>query len=251
MPDLRARLREIETAPPPDLWEGIEARAKEEGPMMDRDIASLDVFRSRAAERRRRLTAGLVAAAVVAALAVFAWQEFRDRTLIAPAPTGALPDGWVRCTNEPLGYSIGFPGAWHTTDVFDGQADAANACMWFQPAPFGPQGNGVLEGWGFPLEVATGASFDQELLQVTDPEAARVLEREDLFVEGHRAVRIEYETLVDLIADTGRHYQYVIELDPDMTLIVHTTETRGIEGDYDQNKTVVDNAVDTLRFTSG
>jgi hypothetical protein len=135
--------------------------------------------------------------------------------------------------------------------VFDGQADAANACMWFQPAPFGPQGNGVREGWGFPLEVATGASFDQELLQVTDPEAARVLEREDLFVEGHRAVRIEYETLVDLIADTGRHYQYVIELDPDMTLIVHTTETRGIEGDYDQNKTVVDNAVDTLRFTSG
>jgi hypothetical protein len=75
-----------------------------------------------------------------------------------------------------------------------------------------------------------------------------VVVEEDLFVEGHRAVRLEFETLIDLIADTGLHYEYLIELDAETTLIVHTTATRGVAGVYADNKVVVDRAVDTLRF---
>jgi hypothetical protein len=41
----------------------------------------------------------------------------------------------------------------------------------------------------------------------------------------------------------------VIELDPQTTLVVHTTETRGIAGVYEVNRGVVDQAVDTLRFS--
>jgi hypothetical protein len=84
--------------------------------------------------------------------------------------------------------------------------------------------------------------------RIVDPEFARVLTRKNLVVDGHRAVRVEYETLIDEIAGTGRHYAYLIELDTDTTMFVHTTETRGIPGDYDENKEIVDLAVDSLRF---
>ena len=87
--------------------------------------------------------------------------------------------------------------------------------------------------------------------QETDPELADVLVEEELFVDGHRAVRLEYETLIDVMAETGLHYEYVIELDPETTLIVHTTATRGVVGVYAENKVIVDRAVDTLRFTRG
>jgi hypothetical protein len=44
--------------------------------------------------------------------------------------------------------------------------------------------------------------------------------------------------------------QYLVSLDPRTTLIVHTTDARGIAGDYEENKTIVDDAVDTLLFSS-
>jgi hypothetical protein len=249
MADLRGHLRKVETAAPPDLWAGIEARAREERPQMDRSIASVVAFRGPRAEQRRRLAAGLVAAAVVALTIAVAWSEFRSAPVVpVPPGTDTLPDGWVRCTNDVLGYSIGFPGDWHTTDVFDGTQDPANACQWFSPEAFGPQGNVVAEGWGYPLELAIRGSFDEVRGEETDPGEVDVLFEEGLVIEGHRAVRLEIERLVDVVADTGLHYEYLIELDPETTLIVHTTATRGVTGVYAENKVVLDYAVDTLRF---
>jgi hypothetical protein len=249
MADLREQLRRIEAAEPPDLWAGIESRVREETPEVDANIGSVLAFRKPGSDKRRRVTAGLVAAAVVVLTVVVAWEAFRVPTTVI-TPPGDLPSGWERCTNGAFGYSMGYPGDWFTTDVFDGEADPANACRWFSPDAFGPDGNVVAEGWGYPLEIGVGGSFDQELRQVLDPELARVVQQEELVVEGHRAVRIEYETLIDVVADTGLHYQYLVELDPETTLIVHTTETRGIAGEYQENKTIVDEAVDTLRFLS-
>ena len=249
MADLRERLRRIEAAGPPDLWAGIESRAREERPQMDTNIGSIVAFRKPGSDQRRRVAAGLVAAAVVALTVVVAWEAFRVPTTVI-TPPGSLPAGWERCTNGALGYSIGYPADWFTTDVFDGQADPANACQWFSPDPFGPQGNVVPEGWGYPLEVAIKGPFDQVLAQETDPEQADVLLEEELLVDGHRAVRLEYETLIDVVADTGLHFEYVIELDAETTLIVHTTATRGVQGVYEENRVVVDRAVDTIRITS-
>jgi hypothetical protein len=250
MADLREQLRRIEAAEPPDLWAEIESRERQERPQVDTSIGSVVAFRKHGSDQRRRVAAGLLAAAVVALTIVVAWRVFRAEP-IQPFPTGTdVPAGWVRCTNTALGYSIGYPGEWHTTDVFMGEQDPSNACRWFSPTPFGPEGNVVSEGWGYPLEVGIGGSFDQELLEATKPELARILVQEELEVEGHRAVRLEYETLIDVVAETGLHYEYLIELDPETTLIVHTTGVRGIEGDYEENKTIVDEAVDTLRFSS-
>jgi hypothetical protein len=247
MTDLRAQLKGIEAASPPDLWSGIEARAMEEGPEMDTNIGSVVAFRGPGAEQRRRIAAGLVAATVVGLVVFAAWRSFQPATTKLPIGSH-MPAGWDRCTNSQLGYSIGYPGDWHTTDVFNGVADPANACQWFSPTAFGPEGNPVLEGWGYPLEVGIRGSFEQQLQQETDPELVRIVEQEELVVDGHRAVRIELETLVDVVADTGLHYEYLVELDQDTTLVVHTTETRGIAGDYDENKAIVDDAVDSLRF---
>jgi hypothetical protein len=248
MVDLREQLRRIEVAEPPELWTGIEARAREERPQVDANTASVVAFRRRGSERRRRVAAGLVAAAVFALTIVVSWRAFRDAPIEPLPPASDVPAGWVRCTNSALGYSIGYPGRWHTTDVLLGEQDPAHACRWFSPDPFGPQGNEVTEGWGYPLEVGIGGPLDRELRQTLDPEVARTLVQEELVVDGHRAVRLEYETLIDLIADTGLHYGYLIELDPEITLIVHTTATRGIEGVYEENRRVVDLAVDPLRF---
>jgi hypothetical protein len=106
----------------------------------------------------------------------------------------------------------------------------------------------VSPGWGYPLEVAGRGPFDQTRQQELDPEVVDVQGEEELLIASHRAVRVEYETLTDLIGEPGLHYEYLIELDTETNLIVHTTETRGIEGGYEENRAVVDLAAYTLRF---
>jgi hypothetical protein len=245
MPDIREQLRRIETSTPPDLWKEIEMRATKNRPEIEPSVIA---FRPRGAQVRRRVTAGLLAAAVFAITAVVVWEASRSAVVPRPKPPqGTIPAGWEKCTNASRGYSIAYPGDWYTTDVFDGTSDPANACQWFSPEPFGPQGNVVSEGWGYPLEIAIRGPFDLVREQELDPEMVDVLVEEDLIVEGHRAVRLEFETLIDLIAEPGPHYEYLIELDAETTLIVHTTATRGV-GVYADNKVVVDRAVDTLQF---
>ncbi|HEX5936484.1 MAG TPA: hypothetical protein VFZ75_02160 [Actinomycetota bacterium] len=245
MADLRAQLREIETATPPDLWAGIVARADEEGPEMDGTVVA---FRKDGSEWRRRAATALVAAAVFVVGFVVVWRAFQPAPTVLPPGGDPLPAGFVRCTNDVIGYSIGHPGDLHTTNVFNGDADPANACMWFSPDPFGPEGNVVPEGWGYPLEVAVVGPLNGELERLLDPQVAQTVEQDELMIDGHRAVRVEYETLVDTLAEPGLHYSYLVELDPETTLVVHTTDTRGIVEDYEEAKSVVDLAAGTLRF---
>jgi hypothetical protein len=245
MPDIREQLRWIETSAPPDLWSEIEMRATQDRPETE---PSVIVFRPRGAQVRRRVAAGLLAAAVFALAAIAVWEVSRTAAPLPEQPASEIPDGWEKCTNTAYGYSIGFPSNWHTTNVFEGKQDLANACQWFSQESFGPQGNLVAEGWGYPLELAIRGPFDEVRSQETDPDEVDLLVEEELFVEGQRAVRLEYETLIDVVGDTGLHYEYLIELDPERTLIVHTTATRGVIGVYAENKVVLDYAVDTLRF---
>ena len=109
-----------------------------------------------------------------------------------------------------------------------------------------PQGNVVTEGWAYPMEIGIGEPLERAVANRTDPEVARTVSQEELTVDGHPAVRLEYETLVDLIGEPGLHYEYLIELDDDRTLQVHTTATRGVPGDYEEHKGVLDLAVGTL-----
>ena len=247
MADLRARLQEIETATPPDLWAGIEARAEEEVPEMDgTDVVA---FRKEGSEWGRRAVTALVAAAVFVVGFVVVWRAFQPGPTTLP-PGNQLPDGWVRCTNNAYGYSIGYPGDWYTTDVIGGEQSPRYVCRSFSTDPFGPEGHQVVEGWGYPVEIRIGPGpglpyYDS----FVSPEDARIVDRDELEIEGHPAVRLEYETLEDVVGEPGLHYDYVIELaDLVNSLVIHTTETRGLASDYAENKAIVDQMVDTLRI---
>ena len=82
MPDIREQLRRIETSAPPDLWKEIEMRATKNRPETE---PSVIVFRPPAAQVRRRVAAGLLAAAVFALAGVLVWEASRAT---APLPKG-------------------------------------------------------------------------------------------------------------------------------------------------------------------
>ena len=88
MADLREQLRRIEAAEPPELWAGIESRAREGRPQVDTNIASVVAFQGRRSEQRRRVASGLLAAAVFTLAVVVAWRAFRDGP-VEPLPTAS------------------------------------------------------------------------------------------------------------------------------------------------------------------
>ncbi len=248
MPDLRERLRAIESTPPPDLWTAIEARALEDRPESGTEVVA---FEPRRPEWRRRLAAAAVAAAVSVLAGILVWRAF------APTPTPPIvpkpldvPAGWERCENPVVGYTIGYPGEYFTTDVLSGEQDPSFACRWFLTEPFGPDGSQVLDGYGYPLEVGYRTQgLDVVVADQTNDESVRVLSTETTSVAGHRAVRLEVEfTNSVLIAPGTVLYEYAIELMPDRTLVVLTVDQQGIPGTYQENRRVVDLAVSTLRF---
>lgn len=245
MADLDERVRAIESAPPPDLWPEILAKAVEEVP--DRPVDDgVAAFRPGPAWRRRAATVAL-AAAVFALAAIPLWRALRPAPA-QPVPA-VLPEGWERCTNDAVGYSIGYPGDWFTTDVLNGKRSPAFACRWFATRPFGEAGNEVLDGYGYPLEVSVrDARFDVVVSEMTG-EGIRVISSEAVDVDGHRAVRLEIEFRDSPLVDAGsRLYAYVVELQPTRTLKVLTFDAPGRPDDYNEDRRIVDLAVGTLQF---
>jgi len=246
MTDLHERVRAIESAPPPDLWPEIIARAVEEGP--DRPLDDgVSAFAPGPGWRRRAATVTL-AAAVFALATIPLWRALRPAAPIEPVPA-ALPQGWERCTNDAVGYSIGYPGDWFTTDVLNGERSPAYACRWFATEPFGAAGNEVLDGYGYPLEVSVrDARLDAVVSEMT-AEGVNVISSEAVDVEGHQAVRLEIEFRDSPSVDAGsRLYAYVVELQPKRTLTILTFDPPGRPDDYDEHRRIVDQAVGTLQF---
>jgi hypothetical protein len=246
MPDLDERVRAIESAPPPDLWPEILARAVEEGP--DRPFDDSVVALPPGPGWRRRAATVAVAAAVFALAAIPLWRTLRPAPPTAPVPA-ALPEGWDRCTNDAVGYSIGYPGDWFTTDALNGQRSAAFACRWFATEPFGAAGNEVLDGYGYPLEVSVrDARLDDVVSEMTG-EGVKVISSEVVDVEGHRAVHLEIEFRDSPLVDAGsRLYAYVVELQPKRTVSVLTFDPPGGPDGYNEDRRIVDLAVGTLQF---
>jgi hypothetical protein len=246
MPDLDERVRAIESAPPPDLWPEILARAVEEGP--DRPFDDSVVALPPGPGWRRRAATVAVAAAVFALAAIPLWRALRPAPPTAPVPA-ALPEGWDRCTNDAVGYSIGYPGDWFTTDALNGQRSAAFACRWFATEPFGAAGNEVLDGYGYPLEVSVrDARLDDVVSEMTG-EGVKVISSEVVDVEGHRAVHLEIEFRDSPLVDAGsRLYAYVVELQPKRTVSVLTFDPPGGPDGYNEDRRIVDLAVGTLQF---
>lgn len=250
MPDLRDRIRAIESTPPPDLWTAIEALAIEEHP--DLSGAEIVPFEPSRPEWPRRLTAAAMAVAVFFLGTVLVWRGFQPSPLPPATPAPAvLPSGWERCANGVVGYSIGYPGDWYTTDVLNGEQDSGFACQWFDPVPFGDAGNVVSEGFAYPLEVGVRIGGLADVLADETMGDVRVLVRESTSVGNHRAVRLEVEFGDSPIVPAGtRLYEYVVELTPNRTLRIFTADQSGIAGEYEENRSIVDLAASTIRFTA-
>ncbi len=158
-----------------------------------------------------------------------------------PSQPASPPTGWLSCTNAHAGFEIGYPAAWHTAAL-----NPQQACQQFDPLAFE-----IPVDSEYPLTalyaVQTQDPFDPETSGAADP-FARTLVREDTTVGGRRAVRFEQS-----IVEAGSYpagttsYGYVIDRDG-REFRVFTVAVPESSGDYETWKTIVDQAVGTVRF---
>jgi hypothetical protein len=167
----------------------------------------------------------------------------------------ALPDGWVRCVNAEVGFSIGYPADWFTTDVYttlDGseRPHPEVACSYFDPRPF------VIPVDGEYPATALEAHLSRRPLativeQLTDATFYRPLSREELTIAGMPAVRLEGELVEGL--RTGTRYDVLIDLGDGRTFYLTTLRQILSTGPtdperYAANKAIVDLAAPTMRL---
>jgi len=160
----------------------------------------------------------------------------------SPSPAASLPSVWQLCTNSHVGFEIGYPADWYTTELNPDQV-----CQQFHPTEFTIPIDGE-----YPL-TALNAVQTQYLY---DPgrsgpgtSCGGLTLREPTTVAGRRAVRYE-ETLsgAGMYADGTRKYGYVIDRDG-LEFTVFAMAHPGVGADdYAAWKAVVDEAVGTLRF---
>ena len=219
---------------------------------------------------RPRLVIAGIAGLVILLPACGRGQAPRSLPTASPSTSAAgLPEGWSLCTNEVRGFQIGYPGDWHTTDVFFSERRRGDSCTVFSPEPFDlvgeqgdPLGVAVEEGCGYPVCVRfVSADLDDTFVaELTDAARVEVLVREDLDVAGWPAIRLERTvTLPTLGEPEGTYYHYLLEVrdgtilftTPGRDIVVgdaygHTQEVRA--ADYGSYKQVVDQMIATLRI---
>jgi hypothetical protein len=188
----------------------------------------------------RVLRAFLLVLAALAAGIAGGWVLFeRDE--------GQATAGWNRCVNPVEDFSIEFPAAWYTH-----HPEPKDACTYFDPRPFelepeadwGPKALQVTPVEGSRFE---DDDFEETASAVADERMVKVLEREELELAGHRALRLHTEvTSGTEFSPTGtRSYLYVIDGDG-FALVVRTTATAGT--DYAAWRDIVDRAARSVRF---
>jgi len=184
------------------------------------------------------LGAGALLAVGAAGSAAAVPGDRTDRVVLAGTPVlGAwLPPRWRRCVNSVVGYSVGYPGGWHTTRI-----RPAEACAQFHPTRFTIPANSE-----YPL-TALNVRRVPALPSRTDTRYERVLRWEWTTVAGRRAVRYETMSTGEGLYPRGtRWYGYVSRLGGRL-FSVHTAAQPG-ERRYRGWKVVVDRAASTLHL---
>jgi hypothetical protein len=163
-------------------------------------------------------------------------------TATGTPPGGPVPASWRTCTNPEEGYSVSYPGDWHTATL-----DGRFACSLFHPEPFT-----ILPAAEFPrvaLSVGPmGTTVREYRESVVDPEFYAVVLMEDVTVFGRPAVRFEVVSVGAALDPVGtRRYGYIIDDGRGGAFTVHT-EALPDEPRYEEWKAVVDTARDSIRF---
>lgn len=163
--------------------------------------------------------------------------EAQPAVPVAPAPPRDPLEGWQRCQNRTLDYSISYPPAWQT----DG------SCAYFAPGPVeAPRRASVA-----------GAPFVALQLRDRSPSALvpdstgdiRTLWSEPRTIDGRQAVRYEGEIVVSRDLPLGtRLYGYRIHNNGRVFEVSTARLPGSSDAEYQARKALVDLAVKTLDF---
>jgi hypothetical protein len=172
----------------------------------------------------KRLHASARPAIIAAALAL----------LVASATPVGAQDLTQECTNDDVDYTVAFPGGWYYNEFIDGgELEDVAACRFFSPQDFEVQPQAGIAG----IAIAIG-------LEANGPQGGTATT-----VGGKAAFVTETTVEEDGFEPAGtRHYDYWIEIGPDTWLAAGTSDAPNFVGDYDENKTVLDAMMGSLRF---
>jgi hypothetical protein len=144
-----------------------------------------------------------------------------------------------RCTDPDAGFRIEYPAGWRTNP-----GEVMPACSLFDPEPIR-----IEPATELPFDIAVTIRRENVAFATVTAEQPhrRELLREELPVDGRRAVRMETELTEDMLRPAGsRSYRYYVEMDG-TTLIAETHDAGDL--DYGRKQRILDGMVQTLRFT--
>lgn len=148
------------------------------------------------------------------------------------SPTG------TECTNEETGYSVQYPGDWHTNP-----GDVVATCSYFDPEPIS-----VTEGTEPDVAIVLReAEVSYETASSSDA-FGDVRSRDSGMVDGREAVAVVDEATGEGLYEAGTlGYTWVLNA-TDGSLIASTHDT--LERDFSRNRKVLDQIVSSLDFTA-
>lgn len=166
---------------------------------------------------------------------------------VAPDPStpspGSSDAALTRCDN-PEGFTIGYPEDWHTNP-----GDVVPPCSQFHPEPFE-----VPEATDERVAGITAFIDPVPLDRAAAPNDRRMIDRNEMRIDGHEAVRLEYETGSEGLWPEGTPITiYMIEAPPsdngrEQTLFIDTIALETF--DYERNQEILDRIAPTLTWTS-
>lgn len=166
------------------------------------------------------------------------------------SPPATFPGGEARCTNEMEGYAVSYPADWYTNETMDldefVEGPETGACTFFGRQPMELRANA-----GLPDTVIIRFSPSETRQPPSD--GAETISEGDVVVAGRPATVRETEQTTDagapFSAPGDRWYDYTVELVDGSFLIVATSSRA--DGDYEENKAVLDAMMSTLRLIDG
>jgi len=161
-----------------------------------------------------------------------------EETSTAPAPAEtALPPGWRLCTNERVGYALGYPADWYSPAL-----SAESECTFFDPTPIQlPEASDVF---GATLEV-TPAQESYEAVVQSLLGGRRVIERRNVTISGRPAVQILTRAASEGLEPRGSEAAaYVVDRAMEPPLMLRTVNEPN--SNWEERLRILDEAARTL-----
>ena len=156
--------------------------------------------------------------------------EDASTTATEPADEG-VPSGWRLCTNERLGYAVGYPSDWYSPAL-----SAESECTFFDPTPI--QLPGASDVFGATLQVAPADEpYDAVVQSLVG--GRKVIERRDVRVSGRPAVQILTGT-----GEANESAAYVVDRGRERPLVLRTINEPN--SNWEERLRILDEAARTL-----